>query len=83
MESQLNVMPKAEVYDQGKGAYKFDTVISKYDPIRTLLLSIKGCYENKIYTFNKEGIFKATDYEKGFQISQKHNPLCYWDLILG
>jgi hypothetical protein len=72
------------IYRYDISAYEFDTIIGKYDSMKTLLQTINECYELGIYTYNKDNIFEEIDYEKTFEISRKYNPRChqYWNLFI-
>jgi len=72
------------IYFYDLGAYEFDTIIGKYDSVRTLLESVRECYEEGVYTYNEERLFTVVDYERSFEISKNSNPLCqqYWNLLL-
>jgi len=72
------------IYFYDISADEFDTIIGKYDSLKTLLQSVYDCYLLDIYTFNKYGIFTVIDYEKSFKISKKYNPRCYqyWNMLL-
>jgi hypothetical protein len=71
------------IYFYDIGAYEFDTIIGKYDTIETLFKSVNECYERGIYTYDNEGKFTVTDYDRSFEISRKYNPHCrdYWSLF--
>lgn len=73
------------IYYHDISSYLFDTVIGKFDSLKTLLEAINECYNKGLYAFDKERMFTITNPRNANVFFRKHNPRCkqYWDLLLG
>ena len=61
------------------GSVEFETIISQYDSLYALFLTIYECFKRRIFTYDK-GLLKI-DREKYFDIGKEMNPRSdYWKL---
>jgi len=73
---------KGFVFFYSRSAVDFETIISKYDSLETLLRTIVECFKSGVYFYNQLSGYLEFQFQLEREINIKNNPKsAYWTLF--